>query len=182
MEQFKEIAQRLVCLREDCGYTREQLAEELGIPLEDYARYEEDGKDVPINVIFQIAGKFGVDFTEILTGTAAKLNTYHIVRSGEGRAVDRYPGYSYDDLAFRYSHKVMQPLLVTLDPSDEPAKPVQHPGQEFNYVVKGKIIVTFADKEFLLSEGDSIYFNPTFPHGQKCGCDTPSTFLTVIAE
>ena len=182
MEQFKEIALRLAGLREDCGFTQEELAADLGIDVEVYKSYEKSGHDVPISVVFHVANKFGVDFTEILTGTAAKLDTYHVVRAGEGRSVDRYPGYSFQDLAFRYSHKVMQPLMVTLDPTDEPAALVQHAGQEFNYVVSGKVIVTFGDKELLLGPGDSIYFNPLYPHGQKCASEEPAVFLTVIAE
>ncbi len=182
MEQFKEIAQRLAGLREDCGFTQEELAADLGIDIDVYKSYEESGRDVPISVVFHVAKKFGVDFTEILTGTAAKLDTYHVVRAGEGKTVDRYPGYSFQDLAFRYTRKVMQPLMVTLDPSDEPAALVQHTGQEFNYVVSGKVIVSFNDRELLLCPGDSIYFNPLYPHGQKCASDEPAVFLTVIAE
>ena len=76
----------------------------------------------------------------------------------------------------------MQPLLVTLDPSDEPAKLVTHAGQEFNLVLSGAVAVIFDDHEIILNEGDSIYFNPTHPHGQKCVGDTKARFLTVIAE
>ena len=45
----------------------------------------------------------------------------------------------------------MQPLLVVLDPSDEPAKLVTHTGQEFNLVIEGTVVVTWADKEFELT-------------------------------
>ena len=34
----------------------------------------------------------------------------------------------------------------------------------------------------VLEEGDSIYFNPNIPHGQRCGGDEPATFLTMITE
>ena len=73
-------------------------------------------------------------------------------------------------------------FLVTLDPSDKPSEPVQHDGEEFNLVIKGSIVVTFDDQEIVLHEGDSIYFNPTHPHGQKCLGTEPATFLTMIAE
>ena len=182
MDNVKEIAMRIAELRDVCGYTREMLADELGIDRAVYASYEESGKDIPISVIFQIANKFGVDFTEILTGNAAKLDTYHLVKAGQGRSVSRYPGYNYQDLAYRYTHKIMQPLLVTLDPSDKPAELVTHVGQEFNLVLEGTVIVTFGDRELVLEKGDSLYFNPTYPHGQKCGGDTPAVFVTVIAE
>ena len=76
----------------------------------------------------------------------------------------------------------MQPLLVTLDPSDKPAALVTHPGQEFNFVLEGTVAVIFDGKELILQQGDSIYFNPTHPHGQRCVGDKKAKFLTMIAE
>jgi quercetin dioxygenase-like cupin family protein len=76
----------------------------------------------------------------------------------------------------------MQPLLVTLNPSDKPADLVCHQGQEFNMVLEGCVKVVFDGREIILQEGDSIYFNPTHPHGQQCVGDSKAVFLTVIAE
>jgi mannose-6-phosphate isomerase-like protein (cupin superfamily)/DNA-binding XRE family transcriptional regulator len=182
MEQIREIARRIAELREICGYSRERLAAELNIDVDVYSEYERSGENIPISVIFQIANKFGVDFNDILTGRSAKLDTYHIVKNGRGRSIERYEGYSYEDLAYRYGHKIMQPLLVRLEPSNETAALVTHGGQEYNYVVEGEMIFNFDGREFLLEKGDSIYFNPAYPHGQRCGGEEPTVFLTVIAE
>ena len=179
---FKQIGLRIKGLREACDITREQLAEELGVSLETYTSYEETGADVPISAIYHIASRFGVDLTEILTGTGGKLDTYQVVKAGLGRTVNRYPGYNYRDLAWLFTHKIMQPLLVTLDPSDEPAELVTHSGQEFNLVLEGSISLTFDSHELVLEAGDSIYFNPTHPHGQKCAGTSPAKFVTIIAE
>lgn len=182
VSDFKEIGLRIQGLREACDVTIEDMASDLGVSVEKYREWEETGSDVPISAIYHLAQRFGVEFTEILTGTAAKLDTYQVVRWGEGKEVDRYPGYYYEDLAWRFSGKIMQPLLVVLDPSDEPAKLVSHTGQEFNLVVEGTIVITWGDKEFALNRGDSIYFNPEIPHGQRCGSDIPAKFVTIIAE
>lgn len=179
---FNEISARLRELREVSDYSVEQLATALSIAPEVYRSYEENGKDIPISVIYEVATKFGVDFTEIVTGVPAKLDSYHIVRRGKGRVVNRNPEYHYEDLAYRYFGKVMQPLLVTLEPTDTPAALITHAGQEFNLVLEGTIIVSYDGDEFTLTAGDSIYFNPTKPHGQKCGGDVKARFLTVIAE
>ncbi len=179
---FNEIAARLRELREVSDYSVEQLAEALSIDPEVYRGYEETGKDIPISVIFQVANKFGVDFTEIITGVPAKLDSYHIVRRGKGKVVNRNPEYHFEDLAYRYYGKVMQPLLVTLEPTDTPAGLITHSGQEFNLVLEGTVIVSYDGEEFTLNAGDSIYFNPTRPHGQKCGGSEKARFLTVIAE
>lgn len=180
--EFAEIGQRMRGLREACDVSAEEMACDLGVDVETYESWEETGMDVPISAIYEMAKKFEVEFTEILTGTAAKLDTYQVVRKGEGREVDRYPGYYYEDLAWRYSKKLMQPLFVVLDPSDEPAALVRHGGQEFNICIEGTVTVTIGDKEFNLEPGDSIYFNPLILHGQKCGGDIPAKFVTIIAE
>ena len=181
MKPINEIAARIRELREVCDYTPEKLAGELHLTAEQYAGYEERG-DFPISVIYEIANMFGVDFNELITGEPSRIDTYQVVRRGKGRSISRYPGYRFKDLAFRYADKIMQPLLVTLEPSDEPAKLVSHAGQEFNLVLQGSIAVVFEDQEIILNEGDSIYFNPTYMHGQRCVGDQKARFLTMIAE
>ena len=182
MDEIREIAARIRELREICGYSQEEIAKELNIDLELYKSYEECGMNIPISVIYQLAGKFGVDFTEIITGTNAKLDTYHVVSKGKGKAIDRYPGYSFWDLAYRYSHKIMQPLLVTLEPTDKKPDFITHTGQEFNMVLEGEMVLYFDDKEIILQEGDSVYFNPTHPHGQRALGNRQTKFLTVITN
>lgn len=182
VQELAEIGLRIKGLREACDVTREDMAQELNVPLTTYIEWEETGEDVPISAIYHMAREFGVEFTEILTGTAAKLDTYHVVRNGEGREVDRYPGYHFEDLAWRYSGKIMQPLLVVLEPDAAAPELVTHSGQEFNMVIDGTVIVTWGDKEFELNAGDCIYFNPAHPHGQRCGGPTPARFVTIIAE
>ena len=182
MNDYNEIGARLREQREVSEYTVEELAAELNLKPEVYASYAENGKDVPISVIYEIANKFKVDFTEIVTGQSAKLETWHLIRKGGGKIINRNPEYHFEYLAYRYANKVMQPLLVTLEPTDAVAKLITHPGQEFNLCLEGLVIVTLGDKEFTLNPGDSIYFNPTIPHGQRCGSDVKARFLTVIAE
>ena len=182
MNDYNEIGARMRELREVSDYTVEDLARELNVDPAVYASYEENGKDVPISLLYEIANKFRVDFAELVTGQSAKLETYHLIRRGGGKIVNRNPEYHFEDLAFRYANKVMQPLLVTLEPTDAVAKLITHSGQEFNMVLEGTVIVSLGDKEFTLNPGDSIYFNPTIPHGQRCGGDVKARFLTVIAE
>ena len=181
-ENLKDLGERLQGLREACDVSRHTMAEELGVDIDTYRGWEETGEDIPISAIYHMARKFNVDLTEILTGTAPKLDTYHLVRRGETEEVERFPGYHYEDMASRYARKIMQPLLVVLDTSDELAKLVMHRGQEFNFVIEGSITVVFDDKEIVLNQWDSIYFNPMHPHGQRCHGDKVAKFITIIAE
>ena len=73
-------------------------------------------------------------------------------------------------------------MIVTVGAETEtnpPAK-VSHSGQEFNFVLEGKIKVSFGDTDFLLDEGDCFYFDPTVPHAQSAYGGKAAKFLTVI--
>jgi transcriptional regulator with XRE-family HTH domain len=179
---FAQLGQRIAGLRDACGFTQEEFADKLGVDRATYQSYEQTGYDVPASLLMHIANVCKVDMGDLLTGGAGHLDTYQVVRAGKGRVVDRFPGYHFADLAYNYAHKVMQPLLVTLDPSDEPAELVSHAGQEFNYVTKGQIILVFADREIRLDAGDSVYFDPSIPHGQRCGSTESAQFVTMITE
>ncbi|MBR4965693.1 MAG: helix-turn-helix transcriptional regulator [Lachnospiraceae bacterium] len=182
MDEIREIAMRIKELREICDYTQEEIASKLGISVELYDSYEKSGEDIPINVIYQLSKIYKVDFSEILTGVSAKLKTYQVVRGGNGQKADRYLGYEFKDLAYHFNNEIMQPFLVTLQPSEKQVDLVSHRGEEFNLVLEGTVVVTFGDQEIVLEKGDSIYFNPNYPHGQRCGGTEPATFLTMIAE
>ena len=55
-------------------------------------------------------------------------------------------------------------------------------GGELLQALDKSVAVTFDDRELVLEAGDSVYFNPMHPHGQKCAGDTPAKFVTIIAE
>lgn len=179
--EILQMAARIRELRDVCGFTAEELAGELDVPVDVYRRYETDGEDVPISALYHLANKFGVDLNEILTGAAPHLATFAVVKRGHGMSVDRYPGYRFHSLAHTFKHKIMEPLLVTVDPSEDDPKLVTHAGQEFNFVLEGVIELLFEDKRILLEPGDCVYFDPTHPHGQRAVGER-ARFLTVIAE
>lgn len=182
-EQNNELPQRLRGLRESCDATPEETAALLGIPAETYSGYENGTADIPISALYKIVGVFNVDLTELLTGNSPKLDTYCVVRAGQGISVNRYPGYEFKSVAFNFLNRKMEPLIVHLQyGADDPSKKlVTHAGQEFNYVIGGAVKLTLGVKEIVLKKGDCCYFDPMIPHGQSAvGQD--SDFLTVILE
>jgi len=177
----QEIADRIRELRDSSGETAASAAKKLGIGLAQMEAYESGAADVPISVLYEIAGQFGVDLTDLLTGKSPNLQHYCVVRDGKGPEVERYPGYRFQSLAFGFANRKFEPLLVTLDPEKNPnIGLVTHPGQEFNLVLSGRIRVVLGGKAIDLAQGDSIYFDPALPHDQLALDDSPASFLTVI--
>ena len=181
-EELNKISERIRELREIFDLTVEEMAKETGVSKEKYVEYESRGENIPISVLYHISQKFNVDLSEILTGEPARLSTIQICRRGKGNTIDRYPGYMFESLAPRFTHKIMEPLLVTLIPGEPTAALVTHDGQEFNLVLEGVIVITYDDKEYVLNAGDAVYFDPKHPHGQKAIGNGKARFLTVITE
>jgi quercetin dioxygenase-like cupin family protein/DNA-binding XRE family transcriptional regulator len=181
-DQLKQIAARIRELREVSDVSMESLANELDIPLETYQEFETGNSDIPVSFLYQIANRFNVELTAILTGGNPKLHTYSLARRGKGVAVERRKEYDYQSLAFNFVRKHAEPFLVAVEPKpdDAPFELNSHPGQEFNYVLKGTLKVVMGDHELVLHEGDSLYFDSHCPHGMKAVGDGPAEFLAII--
>ena len=178
-EQIKQIASRIFYLRDAVDLTQEEVAKQIGISLEEYQTYESGNADIPISVIYATAAVLGVDATEILSGEAPRMADYSITRKGQGIAIQRHEGYAFEALATNFKGRDKEPMIVTLAPSDQRPRLLSHGGQEFNLVLEGKIGVILGDRVLELSEGDSIYFKPSIPHGQ-IAIGGNAKFLTII--
>lgn len=179
-DQLKLIAERIKDLREFSDYTTEELAKKVNIPHDDYLDIENGKTDIPIGMLYNIAAALQIDPTVLLTGESSSTDEAQVVYDGKGMEIERYKGYSFVSLAHKFINRKMEPMIVTLKGGIEPEL-VQHTGQEFNYVISGKIRVLHGNKEYYLRAGDCIYFNPAIPHAQ-ISMDAESKFLTIILE
>ena len=175
------IPQRIKELREILEISAFDMANDTGISLDIYSKYEKGELDIPISVLYTIAHRLGTDVTVLLTGEEARMDSAAVCRKGKGVQIERYPGYEFSSLAYNFKHRTMEPLLVTLDSSKTAASAVSHSGQEFNYIVEGQVRVTVGKGEHILSPGDSIYFDARLPQSQSAVNGT-AQFLTIIQE
>jgi len=180
-DQVRMIAQRMRELREIAGYTMDEAASMLKVPLDEYKGYESGEHDIPIGFLNDFADRFNVDLTELLTGNSPKLHRYALVRNGKGMSVERRAPYQYHSLAYNFINKKADPFLVTVLPGNNSTVSMNsHPGQEFNYVLEGSLMIVIDGKELILSKGDSLFFDATLPHGMKALDNEKAQFLAII--
>lgn len=181
-DQIKQIAARIKDLRDIAGLSIEALAKDLGIPAEEYKEFESGDVDIPIGFLYELANKFHVELTAILTGEDPRLRTYSLVRKDKGVSVDRKKPYKYHSLAYNFVNKAAEPFRVTVEPSpdDEPIHLNSHPGQEFNYVLEGTLMIYLDGHQLVLNEGDSLYFDSSCSHGMKAIGNKTAKFLAII--
>lgn len=182
IEDIEEVAKRLKGLREALDMSVEEVANVCGIDCDVYRAYESGEADVPVSFVRTLAQKFGVELPAILFGEEPKMSSYFVTRCGNGVSVERSKAYSYQALAAGFSNKVINPYMVTVEPSDKPRGDYNsHDGQEFNYVVEGRMEMQISGNTFTLEMGDSIIFNSSLPHRMRALDGKPVRFLAIIS-
>lgn len=180
-ENAKDIAQRIRGLREDLGVSADDMARTLQVSPEQYAAYETAAQDIPASALTEIAAKLNVDLGLFLTGEAPRMTLFSVTRKGRGVGVDRRQGYKYESLSAGFKEAKIEPFVVTLPETaaDQPIPQNVHPGQEFNYMLEGRMVVKVQDNEVVLEAGDSVIYDATKPHGMKA-VGGPVKFLAII--
>jgi len=181
-ENIRNVAMRIKELREIAGVSLETLAHEFSIPRETYLEFESGEVDIPVSFLFKIAHRFSVEFTDLLTGESPRLHIYSLVRSGKGISIERRQQYKYQHLAYNFMHRKAEPFLVTVEPDspDSTANFSSHAGQEFNYVLEGRVKIVIDNHELILNPGDSLYFDSSHRHGMEALDNRPARFLAII--
>jgi transcriptional regulator with XRE-family HTH domain len=181
-DQIHEIAQRLRGLRDILNITEEELAKVCNISTKEYIIYENGETDIPISALENISKKYKVDLTALLFGDEPKTRVFYLNRAGQGTAMERTKAYKYEDLASGFIDRKADPFIVTVEPIDEktPMHLNSHEGQEFHYVLNGKLLLSIDGHQLTLNEGDSIYFDASRKHGIKALDGKPVKFLAII--
>ena len=182
-DTLKQIAMRMKTLREISGISVESLAEEFKIEKDVYEKYENGESDIPVSFLLELAHKFKVELTALLTGEEPRLRHYSLVRGGKGAQVERRKEYKYQDLGYNFINKKMETFLVTVPPLSEGESYhcYNHPGQEFTYLLEGRLKVILDSHEVILSPGDALYFDSGSNHVMIAMDNMPAKFLSVIA-
>ena len=180
--QIKQIAERLKGLREAFDLSAADTAAKCNINPLEYEAYESGQIDIPISFLCQVAQVFSIEPAALLSGSEPHMESYFVTRKGKGISVERVKDYRYQSLAMGFRNAKADPFIVTVEPKPKntPIHLNTHPTQEFNLVLEGRLLIQIDEKELILEEGDSIYFDAKNPHGMKALDGKAVKFLAVI--
>lgn len=181
-EQIKLIAERLVGLRDAMNIPTEEIAKVCELTVPQYLELESGNVDISVSTLHKISKAYGVELTTLMFGDEPKMSSYFVTRKDKGISVERTKAYKYQSLAAGFVGRKADPFLVTVHPKPEetPIYLNSHKGQEFNLVLSGKLFLQINNKELILEEGDSVYFNSELPHGMKALNGEKVCFLAII--
>lgn len=181
-EELKQIGLRIKGLREALELSQEEFAQSCGISIKDFKEYEQGFKDFSINTLKCIANSHNIDLNTLLFDEESRMSSYSLTRKEKGLAMERVKGYQYQALASGFANRKADIFVVTVPPKEEdvPLSLSSHNGQEFNLVIKGRLLIQINGKDLILEKGDSLYFNPKLKHGMRALDGKPAKFLSVI--
>ena len=183
-DKLKEVAKRIREMREICDITETDMAKKTEVSLEDYRAYENGELDFPFTFIHKCSLAFGIGITDLLEGQSAHLSSYTVTRKGQGQETAKEDGIEIQNLAPLFRKKIAEPYWVRYEYSEElqnkPIHLTKHSGQEFDFVMSGRLKVQIGENVEYLSEGDSIYYNSSTPHGMIAVDGRDCLFVAVV--
>ncbi len=175
-KKSQPIGKRLMKLRKEKQLTLKHMANETGLNPRFISRVEKGEVMPPVSVILQLSRALEVDSSILLREEKKRAGE----KSAEGYQ-KRTEDYSYETLTPEARHKHLKAFKVFIDPKSE-HKPVgyQHQGEEFQYVLKGKIEVMVGENKNILGPGDSLHFNSSIVHKLKNISSEKAELLVVL--
>lgn len=185
MQDNHNIGSRIAALRTLKKIEVQDFANRTGLSVDQLERIE-NGQSIPsLGVLIRVTRALGV-----------RLGTLLDDKEKEGPAIVREREYmksfsfstnqnlnrehlSFYSLAPNKAGRHMEPFIVDIFPGEETLPKSSHEGEEFIYVMEGRVTVAYGTDTFLLEKGDSIYLDSIVDHLVTTP-DTQARILGVV--
>jgi len=178
----RQIGGHLKVLRAARGMTLERLAVATGLTKSYLSKIQNSRKLPPIATLSRIAQALGTGIGSFFGDILEAREGASVVRRNERLPVVRGGtafGYDYVSLAHKRLSKSMEPFVFTFPSKIDRHVFFDHGGEEFVFILSGKVVFQVGDERWTLEEGDSIYFDAAIPHrGWSVGRDAKA--LVVV--
>ena len=176
------IAQRIKKIRTEKELTLEEVAKRTGFTKGLLSKIENNKVSPPVSTLVKIARSLDVSLSDLFSSSDA--HQIKIVRREQRLqySPENLPeGQVVETLVSGFFKQKMGPLMITIeDPDNYKIKLYNHPGQEFIFVLAGTMKYIYGDEEYLIAEGDSLYFNAENLHGPSPMPGRKVKYLSIL--
>ena len=167
-------------VRQRNGWTLREMSAVVGIPLSTLAKVETDKLSLTYDKLQQFTSRLGLTMAEFLAegetaagsaGPAPAVMGRRSVTTAGASVHIKTPNYDYEYLCADLRQKRMVPIITRVHTQDIGAfgDAVRHPGEEFVFVLEGRIEVHL---EFytpiVLEAGQGVYLDSAMGHAYVC--------------
>ncbi len=169
-------------LRQDMGLTMAKFADQAGMSLGMLSKIEHGQTAPSLATLVRLAKAANVPVTSLFRGLDEEHDLV-IIRKGEGNEIvheGSSPDRIYQDLgSLRGPSRIIEPMITTLNGTDEEFPLFQHPGVEFIYILSGSIEYQYGGRSYVLYEGDTMQLHGEVAHGPVSVPEAPVRFLSI---
>ena len=155
-----EIGQKIKKLRMQRGLTLEELAARSELTKGFLSQLERDLTSPSIATLCDILEALGTTLSEFFK----EEKNEKIVFSKEDFFVDEREGYSVNWIVPNSQKNEMEPVLLEIEGGAKSFEVTPNEGEEFGYVLEGKITLVNGDKHYQLKKGETFYLNGKNTH------------------
>lgn len=168
--------------RRGLGLSLRDLAGLSGFSIGFLSQVERGKSSVVLTSLYKIAKALGSDVGDFFeTHDEPPHPLPHVTRSSEGRAARIENGTrTYKLLAGSAPERALEPMLVSIEPTETIEDPYAHEGEEFAYVLSGRLLYVIGGEQYRLKAGDSIHIQSTVPHSVHNEGPAPALALWVL--
>ncbi len=162
-------------LRKARALTLQEVAHLTGLSKPLLSQIENNIAAPPIATLVKISTALGVKISHFFQDPE-RNDRVVVVRKDERYSVKKLfhhkdeskVGYRWESLAYPMVGKQMEPFIVEIEPrKEEELLYNDHIGEEFHFVMAGKVEFKTAEQTHLLEKGDSLYFDSSIPHALR---------------
>jgi DNA-binding transcriptional MerR regulator/mannose-6-phosphate isomerase-like protein (cupin superfamily) len=151
-----------------------QVARAVGISVGFLSALERSQMSGSVGTLRKLARFYKTNILDFFDATDASTRQ---VRPAQRKVLEAGPGVRMELLA--WGNTVMEPHLFRVAPDAGSGDSYTHEGEEFLYVLRGRLTITLEKEEYLLKTGDSFYFESATPHHWRNPGRTETLLLWV---
>ncbi|KAF0218658.1 MAG: XRE family transcriptional [Geobacteraceae bacterium] len=160
-----KIGERLKRLRMINSLTQEELASRADLTKGFISQLENDTTSPSIATLKDILDVFGVSMQEFFSETSDEDIVYG--KDARVQATDDDEKIRVELLVPGAQNREMDPVLVTLEPGEEMDEQPFHDGEEFGFVLLGKVQLRLDDRLYTVKKDECFYFSSDKKHSVK---------------
>jgi transcriptional regulator with XRE-family HTH domain len=176
--QLATFGARLKALRLERHWSLEELARRCGLSRGYLSRLESADRQASIAAVLTLSRLFGVSLAALFD---ERTDAPVIVVRGQRTAPHVVDGLTCWPLSARTQPLQLQPLRVLVAPDRADGERRQHEGEEWIYVLVGKLRLLVGDQAHELDAGDAAHFDARRPHRLVARGGRAAELLVVAA-